>query len=133
VRARCPQLHHIITTVDSPVSSVADRLKASLEEKGFTIFCDVDHQKNAAGVDLEMPESRVLIFGNPIAGTKLMQKDITMSLDLPLRIAVVDRDGKTEIIHQTTENYISQYDVNNHPVLDKVEALFAGLISEVSA
>jgi len=122
-----------ITIVDSPVSDVADKLKDSLVEKGFTIFCDVDHQKNAAGVDLEMPASRVLIFGNPVAGTKLMQKDITMSLDLPLRIAVVERDGETAIIHQTSEDHANNYDVKSHPVLDKVEALYSSLISEVSA
>ena len=89
------------------VSESAERIKASLEEQGFTLFCDVDHRANAHGVDLEMPASRALIFGNPVAGTKLMQQDITMSLDLPLRLAIVDKDGcqRTKLIDPPVGQY----------------------------
>ncbi|MBN4063289.1 DUF302 domain-containing protein [Cardiobacterium sp. AH-315-I02] len=113
-------------------SESTEHIKKSLQEKGFTIFCDVDHQANAKSVDLEMPASRVLIFGNPIAGTKLMQKDIAMSLDLPLRLAVVDKGGQTLLLHQTTEDYCKNYQVENHPVLEKVETLFAALAAELN-
>lgn len=119
--------------VSLSVAESADRIKESLQEKGFTIFCDIDHQANAKDADLDMPASRVLIFGNPMAGTKLMQKDITMSFDLPMRIAIVENDGETFVIHQTTEGYCGLYDVENHPVLEKVEQLFAGLLLEVSS
>jgi len=121
----------IKTKVNLSVSESAERIKKSLQEKGFTIFCDIDHQANAIGADLETPASRVLIFGNPVAGTKLMQKDIAMSLDLPLRLAIVDDDGETLIIHQTSEDYCRNYQVENHPVLKKVEELFATLVSEI--
>lgn len=114
------------------VPDSAEQVKDSLQEKGFTLFCDVDHQANAASVDLEMPASRLLIFGNPIAGTKLMQKDITMSLDLPLRLAIFDNNGQTVLQHQTSEDYSRDYAVENHPVLAKVEGLFATLASELT-
>lgn len=119
------------TNVALSVNDAADQIKSSLQEKGFSIFCDVDHQANAKEVDLEMPESRVLIFGNPMAGTKLMQKDIAMSLDLPLRIAIVAVGEQTTVLHQTTEDYCSQYQVENHPVLEKIEALFSAVVSEL--
>ena len=119
------------TKVNLSVSDAAMHLAKSIQEKGFKVFCDIDHQANASSVDLDMPASRVLIFGNPAAGTKLMQKDIAMSLDLPLRIAIVDKDGETLILHQTTEDYCREYNVANHPVLNKVEELFAALVSEM--
>ena len=119
------------TKVNRSVTDSAECIIKSLQEKGFNIFCDIDHQANAKGVDLEMPAARVLIFGNPIAGTKLMQKDITMSLDLPLRLAIVDNDGETLLVHQTSEDYCRDYQVENHPVLQKVEELFATLVSEL--
>jgi uncharacterized protein (DUF302 family) len=114
------------------VPESTERIKASLKDKGFTLFCDVDHQANAANVDLEMPASRVLIFGNPVAGTKLMQTDLAMSLDLPLRLAIIDKGGQTMLLHQTTNDYCKVYQVENHPVLGKVESLFATLVSELS-
>ena len=119
------------TKVNLPVAETTEYLAKSLQEKGFKIFCDIDHQANAKGVDLEMPASRVLIFGNPAAGTKLMQKDIAMSLDLPLRVAIVDNNGETLIIHQTTDDYCKHYQVENHPVLIKIEQLFSTLVSEL--
>jgi uncharacterized protein (DUF302 family) len=123
-------MKHIPLKLSVPES--ADRIKKSLEEKGFTLFCDVDHQANADSVDLEMPASRAIIFGNPVAGTKLMQQDIAMSLDLPLRLAIVDNDGQTMLIHQTTEDYCRNYQVEKHPILENIESLFAALASELS-
>jgi uncharacterized protein (DUF302 family) len=114
------------------VSESIDRVKKSLENRGFTVFADIDHQANAMSVDLELPASRVLIFGNPVAGTKLMQRDITMSLDLPLRLAVVEKDRHTLLIHQTAEDYARLYQIKDHPVLENIEALFASLASELS-
>ena len=120
------------TSIKPSVAEAAERVVNSLKEKGFTIFADVDHQANALSVDLEMPASRTIIFGNPMAGTKLMQADIAMSLDLPLRLAIVDNGGETQLIHQTTEDYTSSYQLENHPVLEKVEGLFAKLASELN-
>jgi len=113
--------------------SVADstrQIKKMLQEKGFTIFCEIDHKKNASDVGLEMPESRVLIFGNPEGGTKLMQADITMSLDLPMRIAITENAaGSTQVIHQTSEDHCNNYQVKDHPVLAKIDSLFGALVS----
>lgn len=118
--------------VDLSVAESAERIKQSLQEKGFTLFCDIDHQANARSVDLELPAARALIFGNPLAGTKLMQKDIAASLDLPLRISVVEDGGDTLVVHMSTEDYCRNYQLEGHPVLEKIEQLFAALISELS-
>ena len=120
------------TNINLSVTDAAEHLKKSIQEKGFTLFCDIDHQANANTVGLDMPASRVLIFGNPVAGTKLMQKDISMSLDLPLRLAIVDMDGKTCFIHQTSEDYLKNYQVEDHPVLKKIESLLEVLASEMN-
>ena len=119
-------------TIKPSVTDAAKQVLNSLKEKGFSIFADVDHQANAKSVDLEMPESRAIIFGNPVAGTQLMQADIAASLDLPLRLAIVDNNGETQLIYQTTEDYTSSYQLENHPVLDKVEGLFATLANELN-
>jgi uncharacterized protein (DUF302 family) len=120
------------TKINLSVIETTERIKKSLEDKGFTLFSDIDHQKNAKKADLNMPESRVLIFGNPVAGTKLMQKDITVSLDLPMRLAVVEDNGQTLLIHQTTEDFVANYQLGNHPVLEKIESLFNTLANELT-
>ncbi|MCY0883856.1 MAG: DUF302 domain-containing protein, partial [Acidianus infernus] len=46
------------------------------------IFAEIDHSKNAEKVGLSLPKDKVIIFGNPRAGTLLMQEKIEVSLDL---------------------------------------------------
>jgi uncharacterized protein (DUF302 family) len=121
------------TKLPLTVKATIEQLKTSLTNKGFQIFAEIDHQANAQEVDLEMGESCVLLFGNPQAGTLLMQKDIFISLDLPLRLAVVSADHDTWLIHQDSSDYTKLYQVEGHPVLEKVTALYATLIDELTA
>ncbi len=76
------------------VEITMNRLEATLKEKGMEIFARIDHAANARKVDMEMPETQVLIFGNPKLGTKLMLAAPSIALDLPLKISVAsDSDG----------------------------------------
>ena len=64
------------------------RLSASLEAKAVTIFARVDHAAGAASVGLALRPTTLLIFGNPAAGTPLMQDAPTAGIDLPLKMLV---------------------------------------------
>ena len=119
------------TALQCSVVEAAEKIKKSLQEKGFTLFADIDHQANAHSVDLELAASRLLIFGNPVAGTKLLQSDINISLDLPLRLAIVEKEGRVYLLHQETKDFTEKYQVSDHPVLEKVADLFATLVSEL--
>lgn len=77
------------------VSETIDRLEAVLKEKGMGIFGRVDHAANAKKVDLEMPETQVLIFGNPKLGTKLMQAAPSIAIDLPLKMMATKNSDST--------------------------------------
>ena len=120
------------TLIPLSVDEAVERIKSFLLKKEFEIFIDIDHRANARSVDLDMPYSRVLIFGNPLAGTKLMQKDIFMSFDLPLRLAVVEKGDETFLLHQTATDFSDQYQVAGHPVLEKIENIFSALTSEIT-
>lgn len=119
-------------TINTSVEKATNYLKQSLEEKGFILFCDVDHQKNAEKVDLELVPARTLIFGNPLSGTKLMQADVSVSLDLPMRIAIAQVNGNTSVLYQTSDDLSAKYQLANHPVLEKIDGLFAKLVAEVA-
>ena len=74
----------------------ADRLEAALKAHGITLFARIDHAAGAASAGLELRPTEVLIFGDPRAGTPLMQAAQTMGLDLPLKVLVwEDAEGKT--------------------------------------
>lgn len=77
---------------DAP--ETARRFRAAAQGAGLTIFAEVDHQKNAVEVGMDLGPCLLLIFGNPRAGTPLMQKDPTWGIDLPFKALVwTEADG----------------------------------------
>src|SRR3954453_17897503 len=65
-----------------------DRLAASVVDKGMAILARIDHAAAAAKAGMELRPTEVLIFGNPRAGTPLMQGVQTIGIDLPLKALV---------------------------------------------
>jgi uncharacterized protein (DUF302 family) len=89
----------LITTPSAhdPIATL-DRLTAAIEGKGMTVIARIDHAGAAAKVGLTLRATEVVIFGNPRAGTGLMQAAQTMGIDLPLRALVwQDESGKTQL------------------------------------
>jgi uncharacterized protein (DUF302 family) len=72
------------------VPEIVARLRAALEAKGVTFFAVIDHSGEAAKAGLHMPDTKLLIFGNPAAGTPLMLSAPSTALDLPLKILVAE-------------------------------------------
>jgi hypothetical protein len=54
------------------VEQTVDKLKNILQAKGVTLFALIDHSGEAERVGMKMPPTKLLIFGNPRAGTPLM-------------------------------------------------------------
>lgn len=74
------------------------RLIAAIEVAGMRVFARIDHAAAAREVDLSMPQTTVLIYGNPKGGTPMMLASPAAALDLPLRVLVrEDADGHTFI------------------------------------
>jgi uncharacterized protein (DUF302 family) len=76
---------------DVPETVAAIRNQA--EQHGATVVAVVDHAAAAQATGLTMPATQVIIFGNPKAGTSLMQAVPELAIDLPLRVLVRD-DGR---------------------------------------
>jgi uncharacterized protein (DUF302 family) len=86
------------TASNHSVEETVTRLKSILDAKGVKLFTIVDHSGEAANVGLKMPNTKLLIFGNPKAGTSLMLASPSAALDLPLRILIAeDAAGKVWI------------------------------------
>lgn len=69
-------------------AETARRLRAAIEQAGMTLFADIDHGQNAIDIGMALRPMRLLIFGNPRAGTQLMQLNPTVGIDLPFKALV---------------------------------------------
>jgi len=78
-------------SVDETVKRVDDALAA----KGVKLFALIDHIGEAEKAGLHMRPTKLLIFGNPKAGTPWMVAAPSIAIDLPLKILIAeDADGK---------------------------------------
>ena len=90
------------------VDETVDKLKAILQSKGVTLFAIVDQSGEEERVGMRMPPTKLLIFGNPKAGTPLMLAAPSSAIDLPLKILVSqDTQGAVWLSYNSPE-YLKQ-------------------------
>ena len=116
--ATLPSAHGVTQTVE--------RLMALLAQKGIEVFAHIDHAAGAEKVGLSLRPTQVLIFGNPRAGTPLMQARQTVGLDLPLRVLVwEDGEGKVWLTYRPVKDLARQHHISDRD--ETVRALDTGL------
>lgn len=77
----------IVNTPSShSVDDTVEKLEAMLQAKGVPLFAQVDHSGEAAKAGMKLPPTKLLILGNPKAGTPLMLAAPASAIDLPLKI-----------------------------------------------
>jgi len=92
------------------VGATVDRLEALLKERGVLVFARIDFSGDAARAGLTMRPEQMLIFGNPKAGTPLMQAAPIAGLDLPMKALVwEDADGKTWLAYNEPKYVIQRH------------------------
>jgi uncharacterized protein (DUF302 family) len=73
-------------------------LDSAITAANLKIFGRVDHAANARGVSLDLRPTTVFIFGNPQVGTRLMQCEQTIAIDLPLKVLVWEDSTKAVFV-----------------------------------
>ncbi len=101
-----------VKTSPYSVDETVTRLTAAIESAGAKVAAVIDHTDAAAGADLDLAPTTVVIFGNPALGTPLMQENQRMGLDLPLRILVwQEDDDTTRVGYVEPDALASRYDI----------------------
>jgi uncharacterized protein (DUF302 family) len=111
------------------VASTIDRLTQLVTSKGLQVFARIDFANDARQAGLELRAEQLLIFGNPKAGTPLLQSSPSVGLDLPLKaLAYEDAGGATWVIVNDPA-----YIIVRHGVAPSLEANISGALALVAA
>jgi uncharacterized protein (DUF302 family) len=70
------------------VDVTVDQLKQDIAAAEAKLFAVIDHSGEAKLAGLPLRETKLLVFGNPAAGTPVMQVEPVAALDLPLKVLV---------------------------------------------
>src|SRR5258708_1482520 len=93
-----------------------ERLEAVLKQKGIHLFAQSDHAAGAREAGLSLRPTTVLLFGNPQAGTPLMQSNQTIGIDLPLKAPVwEDEAGRAWLTYNDPQYLAERHGIRDHP------------------
>ncbi len=116
------------------VAVTMDRLVAALERRGITVFARIDHAGGGRAVGLELADEQLLIFGDPRAGTLLMQAEPEIGYELPLRLLVWDAQDKTRVGYRAPTEVAEGYPgIDQGEILSRMDGLLEALIQESTA
>ena len=109
------------------VDTTVEKLTSILKAKGLTVFDVVDHKKGAESASMELRPTTLIIFGNPIVGTKLIKCDQTVGVDLPMKFLVWQDDaGKNWIGYFKPSLLVNKYTLDDcKAVLEKMDGALA--------
>jgi uncharacterized protein (DUF302 family) len=88
------------------VEETLARIENALREAGVTLFCVVDHSGEAERAGLRMAPTKLVIFGNPAAGTPVMVAAPSVAIDLPLKALVWQDDGGRVWVSYNSPDYL---------------------------
>jgi uncharacterized protein (DUF302 family) len=113
-----------VVTKSSPwsVADTVSRLSAIVAARGMKVFTVIDHRGEAAASGLELRDTKVVIFGSPLAGTPVMVAAPLAALDLPLKVLVWADELETKVSYTAPRELAARYGLS-----DELAARLAGI------
>jgi uncharacterized protein (DUF302 family) len=100
----------IVTKISSrSVADTVTRFTDILGAKGVKVFAVIDQAEAAREAGLELRDTTLVIFGNPAAGTPVMDAVPLAALDLPLKVLVWDDAGQTKVTYVSPAELAARY------------------------
>mmetsp|Transcript_1597 Transcript_1597/g.2489 ORF Transcript_1597/g.2489 Transcript_1597/m.2489 type:complete len:340 (-) Transcript_1597:39-1058(-) len=106
-------------------------LVTAIENGPPTIAFQVDHAANAQNSGAgELLSNTLVVFGNPLIGTPLMESNPTVGIDLPLKILVTqDTNGDVYVVANTVRFLRARHNLQGvRDTLDKIDNVLMTLI-----
>ena len=100
-----------ITTKGSPrsIDETVTRLTELIEDRGMKLFAVIDQSAEASSVGLHLRPTTLVIFGNPAAGTAVMDAAPLAALDLPLKVLVWADGDETKVSYLAPRELADRY------------------------
>ncbi|MGQ7845436.1 DUF302 domain-containing protein [Granulosicoccus sp. 3-233] len=122
----------ITVTSTQDMDSTYNTLVSAIQNaEPLLLVRELDHAANAESVEMDLNPTRLVIFGNPNAGTPLMQIEQSIGIDLPQKMLVFEDDGGVVTIAYNDPAYLAErHGIEGEDArLATISAALAGLAS----
>lgn len=102
----------VVQTSAQSFDATVAAAEQAIESKGLTLAAALDHTENAKSAGLRLAPTTLLIFGNPEAGTPLMQNEQSIGIDLPMKLLVwEDASGTVRLAYNAPEYLAARHGI----------------------
>jgi len=117
-----------------PVDATVRKFLEILASHRLKVFAVIDQRAEARLVGLELRATTLVIFGNPIAGTPVMESSPLAALDLPLKVLVWADGAQTKVSYTATDSLMARYRIADalRANLSAIDALTDALIADAT-
>jgi uncharacterized protein (DUF302 family) len=104
-----------VVTKTSPrsVGDTVSRIEEILSTKNIKLFAVIDQSREAREVGLELRDTTLVIFGNPRAGTPLMNAVPLAALDLPLKLLIWADATSTKVSYYSPSEIVARHHLSD--------------------
>jgi uncharacterized protein (DUF302 family) len=116
---------------DRSVADTVDRLRRVIEDQGFTVFNVIDHRGVAERVGVQVPDSKLVMFGKPTVGAAVILAAPLVGLDIPLKVLVwEDANGAVSVSYNSPAFLAERYHLEGaqRAPFDAVESIVATVL-----
>lgn len=115
------------------VDETMAKVEQTLKDMGIPVFAKFDHGKNAEEVGLKMKPAQVIVFGSPKVGTNLMIANPSISIELPLKIAVwEDSKGSVWAEFPDMMQLAARYGMESNPIIGNMQTLLEKIVTKAA-
>jgi uncharacterized protein (DUF302 family) len=115
------------------VAESVDRLSRVIADRGFTLFRVIDHSGTAERVGVQMPESKLVMFGKPNVGAAVMVAAPPAGLDFPLKVLVwEDGNGAVSVSYNSPDFLAARHQIDGalRAPFDAVESIVEATLDD---
>jgi len=99
-----------------------------LNQRGLTHYATIDHSEHAKRVNRALKQNTVVLFGNPLTSTVLMQCNPSIGMDLPLKLLfTTSYEGQTTLSYTNPEYWSLKHNIKDAQCLKLINELTKGM------
>ncbi len=107
------------------------RLKKNFKVNNIVVFSEIDHAKAAKKAGENLLPATVLVVGNPKVGTRLMQENPKVAIELPLKVLVYEEGGIVQVRYKFVSLLVSDYKLERvEQITQKIDIAMGKIIAE---
>jgi len=114
----------VVLATKGTVPETLERLRASIEGSGATVFEVIDFGGGARSVGSDIGDVQLVIFGDPRIGAAALSEDPMPALDLPAKILVFRGSDGTRLAYERPGEMLAEWDVSaNSQLMQRMDGI----------